>query len=244
MAVYTLFGQAGGDALIVDGTGYSLGMQFTLSQDAALTGIWFYSAAGAAALPAACVVFQQAGAGTGTVVTGSENDVPSWSGAAGSGWVKCTYDGTVTLTAAAVYKVCVEKQPGVDVYSATGAYWTSGPGASGLTSGIITAPNSAGADGGQDSYVTGVSWPAYPIAGGGANYWIDVEVTAGGTDAAVTLGSALAATAAQAAAQVMSLDGPAYAATAADLGGGAGSWVNAGNADGTPDGSFATWTAP
>ena len=40
------------------------------------------------------------------------------------------------------------------------------------------------------------------------------------------------------------VSGPNYAGAAADLGGGSGSWVNPGNADGPPDGSVATWTAP
>jgi hypothetical protein len=37
---------------------------------------------------------------------------------------------------------------------------------------------------------------------------------------------------------------PAWATSASDLGGGSGSWVNPGNADGAPDSSYATWTAP
>ena len=78
----------------------------------------------------------------------------------------------------------------------------------------------------------GVLLVAFMLAGGG------------GTDAAVTMGSALAVTSAQAAPQLMSLTGPAYAATAADLGGGSGAWVSASSAQGPPDGSFATWTAP
>ena len=36
----------------------------------------------------------------------------------------------------------------------------------------------------------------------------------------------------------------AYATSASDLGGGSGSWVNPGNADGAPDATYATWTAP
>ena len=68
------------------------------------------------------------------------------------------------------------------------------------------------------------------------------KLAAGG--ATVTMGSALAATTAQPAAQIMSLTSPAYAATATDLGGGSGSWASPANAQGTGDGSFATWTAP
>jgi hypothetical protein len=37
---------------------------------------------------------------------------------------------------------------------------------------------------------------------------------------------------------------PAYATAASDLGGGSGSWTSVTNAEGSPDGSSATWTAP
>lgn len=187
MTVYTLFGQTGGGTIVSDGSTYTMGMQFTLSQPATLTGIWFYSAPTATALPAGCAIFQQTGAGTGTVVAGSRNDTPSWSGAAGSGWVKCTYASGPVLAAATIYKVVIEKDSSSLEYSATSHYWDSGPGASGLTSGIITAPNNAGADGGQDTFVTGSPWPAYPATSfNAANYWIDVEVTtSGGTPSVV-----------------------------------------------------------
>jgi hypothetical protein len=62
------------------------------------------------------------------------------------------------------------------------------------------------------------------------------------TNATVTMGSALAVATAAPAPQPGSLSGPAYASTAADLGGGTGSWSNTGNADGAPDGSYATWS--
>ena len=42
----------------------------------------------------------------------------------------------------------------------------------------------------------------------------------------------------------VSSSGPNYAGAASDLGGGAGSWANTGNADGSPDSAYATWTAP
>ena len=38
--------------------------------------------------------------------------------------------------------------------------------------------------------------------------------------------------------------GPNYAGTGTGLGGGTGSWASPANAQGTPDGTFATWTAP
>jgi hypothetical protein len=179
MTVYTLFGQAATGSSVATDTGtYTMGMQFTLSQRATLTGIWFYSASGANGLPAGCAVYRMTGAGTGAIVAGSENDSPSWSGAAGSGWVKCAYGGGPALTASTVYKVVILKDATSKVYSATSHYWDSGPGASGLTSGIITAPNNAGADGGQDAFANPSASLTYPASSFNAsNYWTDVEVT-------------------------------------------------------------------
>ena len=60
-------------------------------------------------------------------------------------------------------------------------YWAGGgPGASGITTGPLTAPGkSAATSPGQATYNDG-TW-AYPdtygIDGNGENYWVDVEVT-------------------------------------------------------------------
>jgi hypothetical protein len=156
-----------------------MGMQFTLSQAAGLTGIWWFSPSAAAALPDGCVIYQITGTGTGTQVPGTLNSSPSWSGAAGSGWVKCAYPGTATLSAGTNYRVAVHLPFGGNKYSAASNYWSSGAGSGGLTSGIITAPAAAAADGGnQDAYVVGTPI-AYPTTStSSANYWVDVEVTA------------------------------------------------------------------
>ena len=73
---------------------------------------------------------------------------------------------------------------------------------------------------------------------------IAVLVMETGAGTTVTMGSALAVTTAQPAPQLGSLTSPAYAASYDIIAGGAGSWVNPANAEGTPDGSDATWTAP
>jgi hypothetical protein len=67
---------------------------------------------------------------------------------------------------------------------------------------------------------------------------------AGSADAAVAAGLATGAGTAQNTAVIPVTSALAYAAAAADLGGGAGSWVNPGNADGPPDSTYATWTSP
>jgi hypothetical protein len=176
VAAQTLFGQPSSPAsLASDDEALTLGLQFTLSEDSPLTGIWFYSAPGAGHLPESCAIYD---VGSQTVVTGTQNSSPSWSGAAGSGWVKVTYDGSVTLAAGTPYKAVVYGGffSGQNWYSATNHYWDSGAGASGLTSGAITAPNNAGADGGQDSFDTSGS-QHYPASSFNAtNYWVDVEV--------------------------------------------------------------------
>lgn len=179
MTAQTVFGQPASPAsLVADTAGYTLGMQFALTSNAPLTGIWFFSASGAGALPGACCIFSnQSQAG----VAGTVNTSPTWSGAAGSGWVKCSYNGSVTLTSATHYRVAVFYAGGSNWYSDTAAYFVSGAGSGGLTSGIITVPNEATADdsGVQDGFNTNTSGMTYPASGtSGPNYWIDVEVTA------------------------------------------------------------------
>ena len=113
------------------------------------------------------------------MVSGTDNTAPSWSGAAGSGWVSCAYSG-VTLPAGD-YKVSVFYAGGSQWYQATVSYWGGGgPGSNGITSGPVTAPSlSAATSPGQSTYNYG-SW-AYPhtYASGasGENNWVDVEVT-------------------------------------------------------------------
>jgi len=179
MAIYTLFGQSGGAALATDAADYTMGMQFTLSQNAALTGIWWNSPSGAAALPDGSAIYQITGTNTGSQVTGTFHNPPTWGGAAaGSGWVKEIYDGTVTLTASVNYRVCVHLAfGGGNKYGATANYWSS----SGQSSGIITAPAAGAADGGNQDAFINTTPIAYPNTSfNSANYWVDVEVTTGG----------------------------------------------------------------
>ena len=159
-----------------DTHGYTLATEFKLTNSCTLDNIWFYSSSGAAALPTQCAIWSVS---SQTVVSGTDNTSPSWSGAAGSGWVSCAYSG-VTLPAGD-YKVAVFYGGGSDWYKVTTNYWGSGgPGANGITAGPVTAPGLSGATSpGQATYNPG-SW-AYPqtygSTGNGENYWIDIEVT-------------------------------------------------------------------
>jgi Domain of unknown function (DUF4082) len=174
MAVYSIFGQTGGGTLQADNTGYTLGMQFSVDTPVPLTGIWWYSASGAGGLPTTCAIWTVLSA---TIVTGTENTSPSWSGAVGSGWVKCPYNGSVTLQANTSYMVTVYYAGGSHWYSGTSNYWASGnPGGSGIDSGPLNAPSAANSNVGQDSFHT----EAFAFPNGNyqsSNYWVDVEVT-------------------------------------------------------------------
>jgi hypothetical protein len=159
-----------------DIAGYTLATEFQLSKSCTLDNIWFYSSSGAGVLPTRCAIWDVS---TQAVVSGTDNTAPTWSGAAGSGWVSCGYSG-VTLPAGD-YKVAVFYGGGSPWYQATNGYWASGgPGASGITTGPVTAPGtSAATPPGQGTY-NYASW-AYPqtfaSAGNGENYWVDAEVT-------------------------------------------------------------------
>jgi len=182
MTVYTLFGQTGGGSASGDNASYTLGVQFTVSSVVTLTGIWWYSAATQNVLPAACCIFAETSPGSGSIVSGTQNNSPSWSGAAGSGWVRCSYSAPA-LSPGNTYKACVLGSGGGTPgwYSATSHYWDTGSGSGGLASGPLSAPGNAGGDGGQDTFVTPAAALTYPASSfNAANYWVDVEVTASG----------------------------------------------------------------
>lgn len=161
-----------------DASGYTLATEFQLSQSCTLDNIWYYSAPGASVLPTRCAIWDT---GSQSVVSGTDNTSPAWSGSTGSGWVSCAYSG-VTLPAGD-YKVAVFNGGGSPWYMATEGYWaTGGPGANGITTGPVTAPGSAAATSpGQCTY-NYATW-GYPLTyssdGDGENYWVDVEVTPG-----------------------------------------------------------------
>jgi Domain of unknown function (DUF4082) len=177
MAVYTLFGQqATGSALTADAAGYTMGVQFSVSRAGTLTGIWFYSAAGAVELPQHIALYQV----SGQVLIVSQ--VPAWSGVAGSGWVRASFTNPPALTAGTAYKACVHDASGNSFYSTTAHYWDTGAGSGGITSGPLSAPNNAGGDGGQDTFNSPSVAVTYPgTSFNASNYWIDPEVTVSST---------------------------------------------------------------
>jgi hypothetical protein len=168
---FTLFSQpATPAALTADTTAYTMGVQFTVSRPMVLQAIWFFSAAGAASLPSTITLYQVSG---GTVI---HSEAATWSGAAGSGWVRAAFTSPPSVAAATAYKAAIFDNAGNSFYATTANYWSSGPGASGITNGPLSAPNNAGGDGGQDTFTVGAG-QAYPAtASNASNYWLDPEV--------------------------------------------------------------------
>lgn len=175
MTAYTLFGQTGGATPAANTGNVTLGCEFEVASSVSLTGIWWNSPASAVALPSACAIYDQA---AGTQASGTLDSSPSWSGAAGSGWVKCSYGGAVTLISGKKYYVCVYNGSGTLWYASTTAYFTTGAGASGITNGPLSAPNNSSSAAGQNVAASGPGSISFPtINEAGKCYFVDVEVT-------------------------------------------------------------------
>jgi len=152
---------------------FTLGVEFILSPACTVNNIWFYSPAGVTQLPTEIGVYQVAG--TSLVLS---NASPSWSGAAGSGWISAALSGS--LSASTKYKAVVLNGAGSPAVwnGALANYYTTGPGASGLTAGPMTVYSNAAADSpGQQSYNAGAVI-TYPNTNAGPySYGLDIEVT-------------------------------------------------------------------
>lgn len=128
---------------------YDLATEIHLSEACTLDKIWFFSPPTAVNLPTAAQVWSIA---TGT--RAASNPAPTWSGAAGSKWVSCSFSGVVLP--AGQYKF--------SVYDANGTagvwgpkslfYWNAegqgaeffvSAGVNGITSGPLTAPQTTAA---------------------------------------------------------------------------------------------------
>lgn len=158
---------------------FTLGVEFQLSQPCTLNEILFYSPATVTQLPTECAIYV---VGTQAILAGTHQASPSWSGAAGSGWISAAYASPPVLAANTKYKAVVFNGAGSPAIwnAATGPhYWDSpGPASGGITNGVLSAPNNATADSpGQSSFHQGaaIAWPDTNV--GAYNYWVDVSVT-------------------------------------------------------------------
>lgn len=162
-----------GNYTLSTASNFTLGLQFAVSQACSIGNIWFYSPPTVTQLPTAIGVYQV----SGPVLVASSSS-PSWTGAAGSGWISAPLSGT--LQAGVNYKAVVLNGAGSPaVWNAeVASYWSTGFGASGLAAGPLTAPDNASAVApGQESYNAGATL-AYPgTSAGPYHYGVDIEVT-------------------------------------------------------------------
>lgn len=194
MTTYTVLQGQGSPASATGSSNITICLQFSVSQAVPLTGIPWFSASGAVALPSACCIFDNA---TQLPVTGTLKNSPSWSGAAASGLVTCAYDGSVILQPGHVYFSAVYNGTSQLWFGSLAGVWTTGIGASGLTNGPLSAPNNASAVVGQccvASGPVGISFPTFTESG--KNYGVDVEVTLNPPSAAASSGGTAATVAA------------------------------------------------
>jgi hypothetical protein len=155
---------------------FTLGVEIDLTQAVTVGKLWFYSPQGVTQMPTEAGIYSVS---TQTLVAGSTITSPSWSGAAGSGWVSVSYS-SLSLAAGKYKPVVLNGAGSPAVWSGTTAsYWTTGgPGASNLVNGPVTAYSNANADSpGQSTYNAGsaITYPATNV--GPYNYWVDLEVT-------------------------------------------------------------------
>lgn len=156
MAAESIWGQAPLSPATVSFIG-TLATEFSLSASTPLTGIWIYSPSAATGLPNSCAIYD---IDTSSLVSGTLNSSPSWSGPSESGWVKCSYNGSVTLAAGVNYATAAWFDDTVAFSTFT---WPLNPN-------IIDATAAL--------YTIGGSSVALPTSNaGGYTYYVDVEVT-------------------------------------------------------------------
>ncbi len=182
---------------------YVIATEVRLSRTCALNRVWYYSPPGTVQLATRAGVYLIGSAGTGTEAAAIAS--PSWSGAAGSGWISASF-ALGTVLPAGHYKVYVyNSAASPDQWSAKDAntaYWGTGAGSGGISWGPLSAPRLADAsaayiydsngsgnsppysngsgstEAGQNTFaVTGPRYPYLYVDGLAQNYWVDLEVT-------------------------------------------------------------------
>jgi hypothetical protein len=160
---------------------YTLATQFAVSQPCTLARIWWYSYSGATVLPQICGIWDIA-----TQALVAEDAAPSWQlpaggdAAAGAGWVSCDFTAAaVTLQPGLNYCTSVYQPASAAWWDTAAGYWTSGSGlggANGITSGILTAPNTGSSVNGQGCFAAGQWQFPGTDPGNGEVFYADVEV--------------------------------------------------------------------
>lgn len=181
---------------------YVIATEIAIGGSVTVNKVWYYSPPGATQLATRVDVWS-----TTSQTQVLTNSSPSWSGAAGSGWISTTLAGTLP---AGEYRVSVYNAAASPTTwgakDAASGYWDIGVGANGINWGIISAPNlsnssaainfntNANVAHGQPTFSQ--TDPPYSTQGGypilyapvtantdpsnaihTQNYWVDLEVT-------------------------------------------------------------------
>ena len=172
MATYslldTLTGPSAGDP---DTAGIVVGLEFSVSAPANLTAIRWWQPESDNSTADRTVALYESDGSPSLVTAGPV--APT-----GTGWQEVAVSSTA-LTPGTAYVACVLHPEGK--YPGTGNWWLSGPGASGVTNGILSAPSAGDSEVGQNRYrspATEMEIPTSTFDGG--NYWVDVVVDDGG----------------------------------------------------------------
>jgi hypothetical protein len=188
MTSYRLYpATSGPGASTADTAQYTMGLSFEVTAPGLnFTGwFWWYADLAQDASARSFALWETAGTGAGTYIAGSETT----SAALVPGWNFTSYTGTaIELAAGQEYRavVAIPGLGGGNGYSSTGAFWDTGPGSGGITSGPLTAYGQGAEPAGDRQMVFDAS-PSnppdvtanYPSSSfNAANYWLDVQVSA------------------------------------------------------------------
>jgi hypothetical protein len=225
---------------------YVIATEVHLTSACILNKISYYSIPGTVQLASHALVYSVLGADTGVLV--AQITSPSWSGAAGSGWVSASFAAGTSLPAG-IYKVAVYNNNALpDGWSAKDlSYWDIGKGKNGINTGPMFAPNLSNAslayiydatgnarvppysnitgstEPGQNTFAqlsTGTPSPVYPYL------YVDAIAQVYWVDLEVT--------------PVIGTNA-SYATVIMTDNTGTGTWSNPNNAAGPPDGNNTSW---
>jgi len=151
----------------------TLGTEFYVTSPVWLLAIRFWRADTGITGAVAGRVWKATNSTSGTAVSGADAAFSL----SGTGWQRANVAVPVPLLPSNKYKASCFFPSG---YSATGAYWASGGGASDIVNGPLVAPNKSNSVGGDTQgcfgYGASITYPANG-SGSGACYWVDVVVT-------------------------------------------------------------------
>lgn len=171
MADYRIFPATDGPPdSVSDGQPLNLAMEIRTTGQTWVTALHFWRGTTAITGPIVGRLFTVDDIAAGTPVPGTDVTFTL----SGTGWQTALLATPVELSPDVRHKVVVRY---ADQFPITGAFWSSGPGASGIVNGPLQAYSNTTSVAGQGTFSTG-SIDTYPTSEvNAANYWVDLTVT-------------------------------------------------------------------